>query len=110
MLLSKSDSADVTLMKNSGHKVLNSLDSKSSGMTNTFVDGNKINMSQLEELYRNGDYDAIKQDLGLNGDFCIILEDKNGNVISVVNGTKYIYGFGNGEVNISSCPCGQSCD
>jgi len=110
MLLSKDDSANVIVMKSSGNKVMNMVDSKSSNTLNSFVDGNNVNMSKLEEFYKTENYEAIRKELGLKGDFCIILEDKNGNVISIMNSTKRIYGFGSEDINISGCPCGQSCN
>ena len=43
------------------------------------LDDNKVNVEKLKGL----DYNALKQQLGIRGDFCIYFEDSKGNLIPV---------------------------
>jgi hypothetical protein len=83
------------------------LDSEKSDHTFTIIEGNTINTSKLKKLYFEENYSEIKKQLGFNGDFCIVLEDTNGRIIVVDNGTTEMYGFGDSALNISGNPCGQ---
>ena len=106
LLISKNTSTDIKGMKDKGNNILNYFDSDKSDIILTFIQGNNVNVTKLEELYSNPDeYEKLKQELGLTGDFCIVLEDSNGRVI-VLNNT---YGFGDPNLNISGCLCGQPC-
>ncbi len=67
------------------------------------VDKNEINITKINEL-KNISYDELKQRLRIQGDFCIFLEDENGNVI-LINNT--YAGIGSPEINISGVPCSQ---
>jgi hypothetical protein len=110
ILISKKSTVDINGLKSTGNKVLNALDSTKSDASYTFIDGNKINITKFENLYTSGDYELIRQDLGLTGNFCIVLEDENGRVVVVSSGAGgNIYGFGNESLNISGCLCGQTC-
>ena len=110
MILSKDSSTDIKALKTQGNKILNFFDSTKSDSEFAILEGNQVNMTLLEELYKNGDYDRIKEELGITGDFCIILEDSNNRVVVVDNGTGgNVYGFGNDSLNISGCLCGDVC-
>lgn len=94
-----------TLQKES-NTILSALDS-STGLNNSYAVINKGNIDpqKLQELY-SSDYGALKQQLGLRGDFCIYVVDQNGNIITVIaNGTE-LAGFGNGNLSINDIPCG----
>ena len=113
LLISKNSTTDIKGMKEQGNSILNHLDSSKSDSAFAFIDGNTINMTLLEELYKNpGRYQELKDELGISGDFCIVLEDKNGRVVVIDElspGTGKIYGFGNSSLNVSGCLCGQPC-
>ncbi len=47
------------------------------------------------------DYPATKQSLGLRDDFCVILIDKDGNLLLIGNGTDNYVGFGNGNLTLN---------
>jgi hypothetical protein len=58
------------------------------------------------------DYDQLKADLGVKNEVCIYLQDKDGNLIYLVNSTdptKRYNGIGPGsnELNLSGLPCGS---
>ncbi len=63
-----------------------------------------INADALEALYEKNasDYDALKEQLGLRGDFCIYIVDQNEFIIPVNNKT----GFGKGDIQINGVDCG----
>ena len=106
LLLSKSSSTDIKGMKDKGNSVLNFLDSDKSDSSFAFIQGNSVNITKLETLYNSPDeYEKLKQDLGLTGDFCIVLEDSNGRIVVLGD----YYGFGSQGLNVSGCLCGQIC-
>jgi hypothetical protein len=51
-------------------------------------------------------YTAVKQKLGVKGDFCIFYEDAEGNIIPI--GNNLLVGVGNGNISIGIDPCGQA--
>jgi hypothetical protein len=58
------------------------------------------------------DYETLRQQLGVQKEFCIFLQDESGNITYIVDnqGRKYTgIGSGNGDLNISGVPCGQVC-
>ena len=63
---------------------------------------NKLNLSRLE-LVGNHSYERLKEKLGIQGEFCIYLEDEFGRLVTIGNKT----GIGNPQLNISGTPCGQ---
>lgn len=67
------------------------------------IDKGTIDPVRLDAL-ASKDYESLKQDLGLRGDFCIYLVDYNGNILPI-NGT---VGYGNGNLTINSISCGNA--
>ena len=64
---------------------------------------NEINITKINEL-KNLSYDELKQRLRVEGDFCIYVEDENGNIVLLNNSYK---GIGSSSINISGTPCSQ---
>ncbi len=112
MLISKGSNSDVDAMKSNAGRIMNYFDASKSDSDNVILNGNTVNTTALENLYNSGDYDLIRSELGITGDFCIVLEDSNNRIIvmdSTSNYPQVIYGFGGDELNISGCFCGQTC-
>lgn len=67
----------------------------------------RIDKNALEDL-AGKDYETLKKEFGITSDFCIFLEDEDGNVINITNNsTKETFvGIGSSEINISGSPCG----
>ncbi len=61
----------------------------------SFVKDNVVQKDRLLEL-NNTDYESLKDELGIDEDFCIIIEDSDGNIT---------YQFGSGNIQIGSNPC-----
>lgn len=105
---SRDRTRDLTLESNT---VLSNLDEANSQKSNlTIISKGNIVSSKLETLY-NSDYSMIKRQLGVRGEFCIYVIDQYGNLVT----TKHnIYpnittgSFGNGNVTINNCKCGES--
>ena len=67
------------------------------GLPGLIVDDN-INESALLVLYENStNYDEIKARMGIQNDFCILIVDELGGIVTVGNRTS----FGNSEDNLS---------
>ena len=65
------------------------------------LNDNTINDSSLDCVYTSA-YDSVKQNLRVKGDFCIFLEDENGQIIAVNNRNS----FGSAELLVGGAPCG----
>ena len=65
------------------------------------IENGTVSQLNIETLYSK-DYDSLRQQLGIKGDFCIYAVDQNGYLITVNNKT----GFGNGNLSINDVPCG----
>ncbi len=113
LLISKGSHSDVDAMKGNAGRIMNYFDAEKSETGYAILNGNTVNVTALEELYNSGNYDQIRSELGITGEFCIVLEDSNSRII-VMDTTSptddaVIYGFGGEELNISGCFCGREC-
>ncbi|MFH0867722.1 MAG: hypothetical protein V1831_00240 [Candidatus Woesearchaeota archaeon] len=66
------------------------------------IEGVEVNKTRLEELLGE-DYSEIKKKLRVKNEFCLFLEDENGNIIYL---TPEQAGVGSEKINISGIPCG----
>ncbi len=66
-----------------------------------FVVDNKLDQDKLQE-FANRTYDDLKSLLGVRGEFCIHLEDEEGNLINI---SKNITGIGNPRAKVSGVEC-----
>ena len=64
------------------------------------MDGIEVDEAKLQQLLGE-DYNAIKEKIRADKDFCIFLEDEVGNVIYVSNKP----GIGSDEIMVSDAPC-----
>jgi len=70
---------------------------------------NQLNMEALGDLAAK-DYNELKTSFGIENDFCIFLEDEDGNLIYIENNGELYAGIGpnNGDLNLASdTPCGK---
>jgi len=67
------------------------------------VDNSEINESRIGHL-KNIDYDQLKRLLRVDSDFCIYIEDENGNIMLINDSYK---GVGGPIIEISGTPCSQ---
>lgn len=87
----------------------------------TILEDNKLEPAKVKE-FDNSKYEEIKSTLGLTGDFCIYIEDSNGNLIPIllnVDDPKetpedptddvytYINGIGSGDAEVNTQKCGM---
>lgn len=68
---------------------------------------NQLDIEKLKGL-TTADYAKLKQDLGVQNDFCIYLQDEEGNVIYIEGSDGNYTGIGPGspDLNLSGVPCG----
>ena len=64
------------------------------------VESGKINETKLQDLI--GNYPALKNRIKVANDFCIYLEDEEGNIISI---NTNVLGVGSSKIIISDKPC-----
>ena len=80
------------------------------------AEGNQLEMDKLGGLATraNNDYELLKQELGIQNEFCIYLQDEEGNLIYITgtDGKKYA-GIGPGDPSLNltenQLPCGTPC-
>lgn len=65
------------------------------------IEGNEVDDERLSEVAAIP-YSQLKAEAGVKNDFCIYLENNQGNVIPI-NGSM---GIGSGSINVSGIPCG----
>jgi hypothetical protein len=76
------------------------------GLCGPIIQGQNLTLAQLRCL-SGQDYSTLKEQLGIRSDFCIYLEDSNGNLYIINNGTANLTGIGNSALTVSGTPCGQ---
>ncbi|MBI2650300.1 DUF1933 domain-containing protein [Candidatus Woesearchaeota archaeon] len=67
------------------------------------VHGNEVDIGRLNQL-KDLSYDELKGMLRVEGDFCIFLEDEQGNLVLINNSYR---GIGSPNINLSGAPCSQ---
>ena len=80
-------------------KVLKSVSSEGSDVG--IMDGIELDEAKLEQLLGE-DYKSIKERIRVEKDFCIFLEDENGDIIYLSPGKP---GIGSNKIKISNVPC-----
>ncbi len=64
--------------------------------------GNQLNITNLECLYEQ-EYDIFRQQQGIRHDFCLFLEDEDGNLWTFQNGA--LHAWGSDRVIVGDNPC-----
>jgi len=100
LIMSNSQEDMATELKRDTEQIVNSFFSKSNELN--VVDGEEVDESKLENLLEQ-DYGDLKKQIGTEHEFCIYLEDENGNVIFI---NSSFTGIGSNEINVSGIPCG----
>lgn len=72
------------------------------------IDNQTLTQAQIQCLY-NQSYQQVKDQFGIspNAHFCIYIQDSNGRLYIVDNGSTNKTGFGDPTINISGQPCSQ---
>lgn len=78
------------------------------------ADSNKLDMSKLSSLatLAEQNYTELKKELGIEHEFCIYVQDEEGNLIYIDAGSGERFtgvGSGTSDVNLSNVPCGRRC-
>ena len=96
-IIGRYESQDTNLKKDA-ERLLNAI------TTNNLENPNltQLNEESLEEIMQK-DYIKLKEELGLKNDFCIRLEDSNGELIKI-NGIER--GIGSSKVKVNGVSCG----
>jgi len=79
--------------------VLKSVSSEGSDVG--IMDGTEMNETKLEQLLGE-DYKTIKERIRTEKDFCIFLEDENGDIVYISPGQ---LGIGSDKIKVSDVPC-----
>jgi len=101
-IFSENQESKVEDLKEDASKVLKNIVSEDSGVG--IVNGVEVNVTKLENLL-GMEYSDIKKKIRINNEFCIFLEDGDGNVIYITTNPDQP-GVGSDKINISDIPCG----
>lgn len=86
-------------MSKQGEEILEKLLSEDSDLS--VVSNGEINETKMENLLSQ-DYSDLKKEAGISDEFCVYLEDEDGNIIPIQSSA----GIGWEEINLSDNPCG----
>jgi len=101
-ILSEKQDNKVEDLEEDASKVLKNIVSEDSGVG--IVNGVEVNAEKLEALL-GMEYEDIKKKIRIKNEFCIFLEDEDGNVIYITTSPDQP-GVGSDKINISDIPCG----
>ena len=100
-ILSANKSSKASDLRNDASTVIKQVASSDSDIK--VLSDNEINESKLGRL-KNINYDKLKNELRIQGDFCIYFEDDKGNLVLINNSYK---GIGSPDIYIGGTPCSQ---
>jgi len=86
-------------LKDEGETIAGILISSGTAGNQNIIVEEKVDEGKLKEL-SNKSYESLKKELGIEGEFYIHFEDKDGNII-YINEEENITGIGSDEVNIT---------
>lgn len=92
------------MLAREGQQVVTSLSAKNS--TTQIIEAEELDMQKIEELVKQ-DYPQLKGQLGLKNDFCIYIEDEDGNLVKM--GVNTSIGNAKAMLNrtgVGETPCG----
>ena len=100
-LANSSPDSEVAGLKADANSVIKQVSNE--GNTLSVVSQQEINITKIGEL-KNLNYDDLKSQLRVDGDFCIYIEDEKGNLVMINESYR---GIGSPNINISGGPCSQ---
>jgi ribosome assembly protein YihI (activator of Der GTPase) len=76
----------------------------------SFILNDQVDELKFQAFVDNAtdNYTALKQKLGVKGDFCIFYEDAEGYIIPINDSNNLLVGVGNGNISIAGIPCGSA--
>ena len=101
VLVSSNPAGKAAPLKDDAVSIIKQVSSDSSGLR--VVDNRELNESRLGGL-KNLNYDELKSMFRTEGDFCIYIEDGQGNIVLINNSYRAI---GSSNINLSGVPCSQ---
>ena len=93
--------SEIAGLKADANSVIKQVSNEGSALN--IVSEQEINLSKIGEL-KNLNYDDLKSQLRVDGDFCIYIEDEKGNLVLINDSYR---GIGSQNINISGVPCSQ---
>mgnify|MGYP001578359286 CR=1 FL=1 len=100
-IANSSSSSDVTALKADASSVIKQVSNEGDPLS--IVSKQEINITKVGEL-KDRDYDELKSQFRVEGNFCIYIEDEKGNLVMINNSYR---GVGSPNINISGVPCSQ---
>lgn len=98
-------SGDSTAMlRDDAERLFSSFDKSTNPGGLGIIEGNQLKTAQLQDLI-NQDYETLKGELGITGDFCIVVVDDTGGLIRLgerAGEDLYAYGPGTSDVRPAS--------
>lgn len=104
LIMFSPNSSGVEELNNEGEHILKTLESDTPNLG--FINKNQIQEGELNQLITK-EYDDLKSEMGIRNDFCIFLEDENGNVVPIVINDERYFGIGKDNVKVGGVGCGK---
>jgi hypothetical protein len=97
-------------LSNQGEQLINQMTiAQGDGAQNKIliIDNGQLDEDKLQNFADTFDYDTLKTELGIDGEFCIFFEDENGNIVDMSDITSDygIYGYGSDKISVSGSSC-----
>lgn len=100
-IANSSSSSDVTALKADASSVIKQVSNEGDPLS--IVSKQEINITKVSEL-KDMNYDELKSQFRVEGNFCIYIEDEKGNLVLINDSYR---GVGSENINISGVPCSQ---
>ena len=104
VMIITSKGTNISELNSDGEHILKTLESDNQELG--IIEKDKINEQRLNQLVQK-DYEEIKTQVGVKNDFCIFIEDENGNVIPIKVGDDKYYGIGTDDVKVGGRGCSK---
>ena len=100
-IANSSPGTEVAGLKEDANSVIKQVSNEENALG--IVNKQEINITKIGGL-KNLDYNELKSQLRVEGDFCIYIEDEKGNLVMINNSYR---GVGSPDISISGVPCSQ---
>jgi hypothetical protein len=106
-LLNANQSSKASNLKEEASTVIKQVASEDAPVS--VVNNNEIDAAKLKDLknLQTESYDELKRKLRIEGDFCIYMEDENGNIVLIQDESGGYKGIGSQDIDLGGTPCSQ---
>ena len=107
-LLNANQGSKASALKEEASTVIGQVASEDASIS--IVNNNEIDSAKLKGLksLQTDSPEELKRKLKVEGDFCIYMEDENGNIVLIQDESGGYKGIGSSGIDLGGAPCSQS--